>query len=137
MRQESRKTKNPPYYLSAGYCLTVLFMKSTAGPCLRIASAFCGAPRHSARYDSVPQGGFSVIGADDRCFLVFSDAGFMFSHLLRSLVSAPNYFIAYWRDEIKKKQKTPGKPVRGPGPRTLSGLMRDIRTTCGACQRVK
>jgi hypothetical protein len=77
MRRESRKTKNPPHHLSAGYLLTVLFVKSIVGPCLRNVSAFCGAPRHSARYDSVPQGDFSVIAADARCFLVFSVAGFM------------------------------------------------------------
>ncbi len=82
MLRESGKIKNPPYYLSAGYFLTVLFMKSTAGPCLRNFSDFCGAPRHSARYDSVPQGAFGVIAADDRCFLVFSVAGFMISHLV-------------------------------------------------------
>jgi hypothetical protein len=44
-----RKTKKTAVYLSAGYVLTVLFMKSAGGAGRRDVSAFRGAPRHSAR----------------------------------------------------------------------------------------
>ena len=133
MLRKNEKTKKPPYHLSAGYLLTVLFVKSTAAPCFRNIPDLCGAPRHSARYDSVPQRVFGLIAADDRCFLVFSGTGFMILHLLRPQMSAPGHSITYSFYEIKKKQKPHGTSVRRPGPRAFSGLLRDTGTTCEAC----
>jgi len=64
-------------YPAAGYFLTVLFMPS-GGAAPRREPVFCIAPRHSARYESVPHTGFAVFPpADCRCFLILSVSCFM------------------------------------------------------------